>query len=209
VGRGALGAALVIAARRRVAHAERSRSRARAHAARRSGRAQKAGLSGSAQTSRQRCSEGFEKVSVQLFPAAAACSRWGPRRRMVALRAHGARKRSGSAAAPGVPLQRPSGVAVHRRAACCSRGRERASAAGTNAVVFMAALYAVRGAADCGVLRRGCHRCRAPFFCFSVSCSRSTVIFVGALVIGLGDTWLDLRAKARAMTRRQLTGAIR
>ena len=65
---------------------------------------------------------------------------------------------------------------------------------GTNAVVFMGTLYALRGLAVVlfltgglslfgGVLFVGLFVFFAPF------------VVVGAFVIGLGDTWLDLRAR--------------
>jgi hypothetical protein len=70
---------------------------------------------------------------------------------------------------------------------------------GSNAVLFMCALYALRGAAIAAFFGAGA-TVQSAIFLFLGFLFAAPVIFVGALVIGLGDTWLDLRAKARAMT---------
>ena len=70
--------------------------------------------------------------------------------------------------------------------------------AGTNAVVFMGGLYAIRGAAVVLFFNGG-----ISLFGFVVVALGmlflAPVVIMGALVIGVGDTWLDLRAKAEAL----------
>jgi hypothetical protein len=69
---------------------------------------------------------------------------------------------------------------------------------GTNAVVFMGGLYAIRGVAVVLFLNGG-----ISLFGFLVMALGmlvlAPVLTMGALVIGVGDTWLDLRARAEAM----------
>ena len=70
--------------------------------------------------------------------------------------------------------------------------------AGTNAVVFMGGLYAIRGAAVVLFFKGGI----SLFGFFAVALGMlflAPVLIMGALVIGVGDTWLDLRAKAGAL----------
>ncbi|MDX1568753.1 MAG: DUF2232 domain-containing protein [Longimicrobiales bacterium] len=68
---------------------------------------------------------------------------------------------------------------------------------GTNTVVFMGALYALRGAGVLfflnGGISLGGGLLLALAFVFV-----APVMLGGAVVVGLGDTWLDLRTKARA-----------
>lgn len=70
---------------------------------------------------------------------------------------------------------------------------------GSNAVAFMAALYALRGAAVVLFFYGG-------FSLFGTALLALGLLFVapvilgGAVVIGLGDTWLDLRERARQLT---------
>lgn len=68
--------------------------------------------------------------------------------------------------------------------------------AGDNAMVFMGALYALRGAA---VVRFfGVGQSLFGLFLLALALLFATpVVLTGALVIGLGDTWLDLRGRAR------------
>ena len=70
--------------------------------------------------------------------------------------------------------------------------------AGTNTVVFMGGLYAIRGAAVVLFFNGG-----MSLFGFVVVALGmlflAPVVIMGALVIGVGDTWLDLRAKAEAL----------
>jgi hypothetical protein len=71
--------------------------------------------------------------------------------------------------------------------------------AGSNALVFMGVLYAMRGAGVVSFFGGG----RTPLSAFLLVLGLlfvAPVMMVAALVIGLGDTWLDLRARARAMT---------
>lgn len=70
---------------------------------------------------------------------------------------------------------------------------------GTNAVVFMGALYALRGAAvllflNGGISVMGWLLVAVAFVLVA------PVIAAGALVVGLGDTWLHLRERARSTT---------
>ncbi len=71
--------------------------------------------------------------------------------------------------------------------------------AGTNAVVFMGGLYAVRGVAVVLFFNGG-----ISLFGFLLMALAmlilAPVLIMGALVIGVGDTWLDLRAKAEALS---------
>jgi hypothetical protein len=78
-------------------------------------------------------------------------------------------------------------------------GGEGLKRAGSNAVVFMSALYAMRGAAVVSFFGAGQSPLSAVLLLMGLVLV-PPVILVGALVIGLGDTWLDLRARARAMT---------
>ena len=71
--------------------------------------------------------------------------------------------------------------------------------AGANAAAFMGALYALRGAA----VVKFFGGVRSPFTLVLLVLAlllAAPVVLVGALVIGLGDTWLDLRGRARAST---------
>lgn len=71
--------------------------------------------------------------------------------------------------------------------------------AGTNAVVFMGALFALRGAAVLFFLSGGVSVAGAILlgvaFLFV-----APVLLAGALVVGLGDAWFGLRERARATT---------
>jgi hypothetical protein len=78
-------------------------------------------------------------------------------------------------------------------------GGEGLDRAGSNAVVFMSGLYALRGAAVVMFLGAG-QSLLSVFFLVLALLFIWPVVAIGALVIGLGDTWLDLRARARAMT---------
>lgn len=78
-------------------------------------------------------------------------------------------------------------------------GGEGLRRAGSNAVVFMGALYAVRGAAVVSFFGSGLSLFGTLLLLLGLLFV-APVILMGALVIGLGDTWLDLRTRARAMT---------
>ena len=69
--------------------------------------------------------------------------------------------------------------------------------AGTNTVVFMGGLYAIRGAAVVLFFNGGI----SLFGVLAMALGMlllAPVLIMGALIIGVGDTWLDLRAKAEA-----------
>ena len=72
------------------------------------------------------------------------------------------------------------------------------SRAGSNAVVFMGALYALRGAAVVLFFYGGFSVLGGILLALSLVLV-TPVILGGAVVIGLGDTWLDLRARARRL----------
>lgn len=78
-------------------------------------------------------------------------------------------------------------------------GGEGLDRAGSNAVVFMSGLYALRGAAVVAFFGAGKSLLSVVFLVLALLFVWP-VVAIGALVIGLGDTWLDLRARARAMT---------
>lgn len=71
--------------------------------------------------------------------------------------------------------------------------------AGTNAVVFMGALYALRGAAVLMFLTGGMSVMGGVLLALAMIFV-APVILAGMLVVGLGDTWLGLRERARAVT---------
>ncbi len=75
---------------------------------------------------------------------------------------------------------------------------EGAERAGTNMVVFMGGLYALRGAAVVVFLSGGLSLMGFILLLFGVVLLPPLLIF-GALVIGLGDTWLDLRSRADSL----------
>jgi len=67
---------------------------------------------------------------------------------------------------------------------------------GTNALVFMGALYALRGVAVVLFLYGGLNLIGMIVFVVGLLFV-APVIAAGAMVIGIGDTWLDLRTRAR------------
>ncbi len=72
------------------------------------------------------------------------------------------------------------------------------TSAGSNAVVFMGGLYVLRGAAVLLFLNGGVTG--LGFFFLAVAMLfLAPVLITGALVVGVGDTWLDLRSKATAI----------
>jgi hypothetical protein len=78
-------------------------------------------------------------------------------------------------------------------------GNDAPARVGSNALAFMGVLYAMRGAAVVSFFGAG----QSPLGAFLLVLGLvllPPVMMVAALVIGLGDTWLDLRARARAMT---------
>lgn len=72
------------------------------------------------------------------------------------------------------------------------------SRAGSNAVLFMGALYALRGAAVVMFFYGGVSLMGAALVGLGLLFV-APVVLGGAMVIGLGDTWLDLRQRAREM----------
>jgi hypothetical protein len=68
---------------------------------------------------------------------------------------------------------------------------------GTNAVVFMGALYALRGVAVILFVTGGGSLLGGLLFLVAFFLV-APLILIGAMIIGLGDTWLDLRTRRRA-----------
>ena len=77
-------------------------------------------------------------------------------------------------------------------------GGEGWTSAGSNAVVFMGGLYAMRGAAVLLFLKGGMTGFGVVFLAVGMF-FLAPVLIMGALVVGVGDTWLDLRSKATAI----------
>ncbi len=76
------------------------------------------------------------------------------------------------------------------------------TSAGSNAVMFMGGLYAVRGAAVLLFLNGGVTGLSILFFVVGLLVLGRVLIMgvlMGTLVVGVGDTWLDIRAKAEAI----------
>ena len=69
--------------------------------------------------------------------------------------------------------------------------------AGTNTVVFMGGLYAIRGVAVVLFFNGGISLLGFLVVALGMLVL-APVLIMGALIIGVGDTWLDLRAKAEA-----------
>jgi hypothetical protein len=69
--------------------------------------------------------------------------------------------------------------------------------AGTNLVAFMGALYVLRGLGVLLFLLGGVSITGGLMFALALLLA-GPVLLGGALVIGMGDSWLDLRARARA-----------
>lgn len=70
--------------------------------------------------------------------------------------------------------------------------------AGSNALVFMGGLYVVRGAAVVTFLTGG-PGLLGGLMLFLALLLAAPVLILAALVIGLGDTWLDLRSRAEEL----------
>ncbi len=70
--------------------------------------------------------------------------------------------------------------------------------AGTNMVVFMGGLYALRGAAVVVFISGGLSLMGIILLVFGVVLL-TPLLFFGTLVIGLGDTWLDFRSRVEAL----------
>ena len=77
-------------------------------------------------------------------------------------------------------------------------GGEAVRRTGSNTLLFMGALYALRGAAVVAFFGGG----QSLFGLLMLALALmlvAPVVVTGAMVIGLGDTWLDLRGRARAL----------
>jgi hypothetical protein len=77
------------------------------------------------------------------------------------------------------------------------------TSAGGNAVMFMGGLYALRGAAVLLFLNGGVTGLGILFFVVgSLVLGRVLImgVLMGTLLVGVGDTWLDLRARAEAIS---------
>jgi hypothetical protein len=78
--------------------------------------------------------------------------------------------------------------------------------AGWNVLTFMGALYALRGAAVLAFF--GGWSSPSGLFLLAVTLLLAApVLLAAALVIGLGDTWLDPRGRARELMANRTTGA--
>jgi hypothetical protein len=71
------------------------------------------------------------------------------------------------------------------------------TSAGSNAVVFMGGLYALRGVAVLLFINGGVTGLGILFVVIGMLLL-PPVLLLGALIVGVGDTWLDLRSKAIA-----------
>ena len=80
-----------------------------------------------------------------------------------------------------------------------TRTNEGAVRIGANLVVFMTALYALRGAGVVVFVNRGLSLFGALMFVLGVLFAAPVVVGFAAL-LGIADTWLDLRARAEAVT---------
>lgn len=70
---------------------------------------------------------------------------------------------------------------------------------GVNALVFMGGLYALRGMAVVVAVNGGATLFGTVLLVIGLVLATPVILF-GALAIGLGDTWLDLRARAAAVS---------
>ena len=70
---------------------------------------------------------------------------------------------------------------------------------GHNTVLVMGALYAVRGAAVMLFLNGGLTALGGMVLA-AITLLIAPVLVAGALLVGLGDTWLDVRTRVRALT---------
>ena len=75
---------------------------------------------------------------------------------------------------------------------------EGAERAGTNIVIFMGGLYALRGLAVVAFLSGGTSL-TGLILVLLVFLLLPPVLLIGALVVGLGDTWLDLRSRVETL----------
>jgi hypothetical protein len=78
---------------------------------------------------------------------------------------------------------------------------EGATRAGVNAIVFMAALYALRGVGVFLFLSVGASSLLMIVFGALAAIFLYPLILAAAILVGLGDTWLDVRGRAVAASR--------
>ena len=76
-----------------------------------------------------------------------------------------------------------------------------AERAGYNAIVFMAALYALRGVGVVLFVSVGASRLLMIMVGALATLFLYPLVLVAAILIGLGDTWLDVRGRAMAASR--------
>ena len=70
---------------------------------------------------------------------------------------------------------------------------------GSNAVVFMGGLYAMRGVAVFMFISGGLSLFGFVMFCLGIVLAAPLVLGI-AVLVGVGDTWLDLRSRVRQLT---------
>ncbi|CAN5715732.1 hypothetical protein BH23GEM3_BH23GEM3_25510 [soil metagenome] len=80
-------------------------------------------------------------------------------------------------------------------------GGEWAARAGYNLLVFMVVLYALRGVAVFVFLARGAPTATSLVLGALAAVFFYPLVFTAALLVGLGDTWLDVRRRAVAAAR--------
>jgi hypothetical protein len=79
---------------------------------------------------------------------------------------------------------------------------EGAARAGYNLLLFMSALYALRGLAVFVFLARGAPTATSIVLGALATLLFYPVVFTAALLVGLGDTWLDVRGRVVAAASR-------
>jgi hypothetical protein len=79
---------------------------------------------------------------------------------------------------------------------------EQAARVGFNVLLFMAALYVLRGVAVFVFLARGAPTMLAVMLGAAAALFFYPLVFVAALLVGLGDTWLDVRGRLSAAATR-------
>ena len=95
-------------------------------------------------------------------------------------------------------LTQPGGLFLAGVAAAALGTGEILTRAGSNAVTFMGTLYALRGAAVLLFLAGGVSVLGAMFLALALLLV-APLVLGAALVVGLGDTWLDVRTRVRAL----------
>jgi hypothetical protein len=77
-----------------------------------------------------------------------------------------------------------------------TRGGDAVARVGSNAVVFMGALYALRGSAVFMFISGGLSLIGYVMLAVALVLAAPVVLGV-AMVVGVGDTWFDVRARLR------------